>query len=326
MVKFLIIRFSSIGDIVLTSPVIRCLKNQVENAELHYLTKKQFTPLLINNPYIDKIHTFDNNLNEIIHDLKKEKIDYIIDLHNNLRSKIIRLKLRLLTFSFNKLNIEKWLIVHFKINRLPDIHIVDRYMETLKLFDVKNDQKGLEYFIPKEEEVDISQLSNKLNHGYVAFVIGAKHNTKKLTNQKIISICYKINLPIILIGGKEDYENGEFITQQTNSLLINACGKFSLNQSASLIRQSGLVITHDTGFMHIAAAFKKKIISVWGNTIPQLGMYPYLPHPASKIFEVNNLRCRPCSKLGYQHCPKKHFKCIEEQDIEGISDYANKIQ
>ncbi|HRB40127.1 MAG TPA: glycosyltransferase family 9 protein, partial [Bacteroidia bacterium] len=98
------------------------------------------------------------------------------------------------------------------------------------------------------------------------------------------------------------------------------CGITSIGQSASLIKQSKAVITHDTGLMHIAAALRKKIVSVWGNTVPEFGMYPYLPVNSVpfSISEVKNLNCRPCSKIGYNTCPKKHFRCMNDMDIQEI--------
>ncbi|MFH1004459.1 MAG: glycosyltransferase family 9 protein [Bacteroidota bacterium] len=320
MPKILIIRFSSIGDIVLTTPIIRCVKQQVKDAEVHYLTKKNFSDILKGNPYIDKIHTIEKNVSEIISELRKENFDFIVDLHHNLRSHIVKWLLFYFPLfrkgigkGFRKLNIEKWLMVNFKINRLPDMHIVDRYFETVKSFGVMNDGKGLDYFIPKEDEVNISFLPEIFRNGYIGFVIGAKYQTKQLPLEKIISICKKINKPIILLGGKE-------AIIPISNLCYNACGKFNINQSASFVRQAKKIITHDTGLMHIAAAFKKEIISVWGNTIPEFGMYPY--YGKSQITnhksQITNLKCRPCTKLGFAKCPKEHFKCMNEIDEEEI--------
>lgn len=326
-IKFLIIRFSSIGDIVLTTPVIRCLKEQVENAEVHYLTKPQFSSVLKNNPYIDKLHILKEDLNSTISDLKNEDFNYIIDLHHNLRTLRIKQKLNKIAFSFDKLNIKKWLIVNFKINKLPNIHIVDRYLKTLELFDVNNDDKGLDYFIDESEKVNIKEFPKKFHDGYVALVIGAKHETKKLPENKLLELVGKIKRPIILLGGNEDYENGEILTKD-NSNIFNTCGQYSINQSASLIEQSDIVISHDTGLMHIASAYKKKTISIWGNTIPEFGMHPYLPSNFKNkgnywIFEVDGLGCRPCSKIGYKKCPKKHFKCMQNIDIDKIVELVN---
>lgn len=322
-VKFLIIRFSSIGDIVLTTPIIRCLKEQVDGAVIHYLTKPQYASIVQNNPHVDKVHVL-KSYNETINKLKDEGFDYIIDLHKNLRSWRFKNRLKVMDFSFPKLNREKWMMVNFKKNRLPNIHIVDRYFEAVKLFDAVNDSKGLDYFIPNSDFVNIKDFVNVEFGKYVTFSIGGQHETKKLPLEKIIEICSFIKSSVIILGGKEDADNGEIIAASAPHI-INLCGKLNLNQSASVIDQSELVVSHDTGLMHIAAALKKDVISVWGNTIPQFGMYPYLPGEKSEIFEVMGLKCRPCSKLGHKKCPKKHFDCMMKQDAKAIGDYVNAL-
>ncbi len=266
------------------------------------------------NPYIEKVHPLTENLNELFSRLEKEQFDYIIDLHQNIRSNRIKSRLKVPAFSFNKLNFQKYLLVQFKINRLPDKHIVDRYLETLTVFDVKNDGSGLDYFIPDNESYNLNKLPPVFQKGYVAFAIAGTYPTKKLPSEKITEICRQTKFPILLLGGKEEQEEGEKIQSQYGEHVLNLAGKTSLHQSASLLRDARLVLTNDTGLMHIAAAFQKKILSFWGNTVPAFGMVPYQAHPASKIMEVKNLKCRPCSKLGYKKCPKKHFRCMKNID------------
>lgn len=321
MTKVLVIRFSSIGDIVLTTPIVRCIKKQLPGAEVHYLTKKAFLPIVENNPYIDKVYSIQSEVAEVVEELKKENYDFIVDLHHNLRTMQVKKALKVKSAAFPKLNIEKWLMVNLKVNRLPNVHIVDRYFKTAESLNVKSDGQGLDYFIPTSDEVDINTLPQSHCGGYIAFVIGARHYTKQLPEHKIISICKKINSPVILLGGKEDEEKAKHIEQAVGDKIYNACGKYNINQSASLVKQARKVISHDTGLMHIASAFKKDIISVWGNTIPEFGMYPYMPGAGSHIIEVKNLSCRPCSKLGYKACPKKHFNCMEQINEEEIIRY-----
>ena len=317
--KFLIIRLSSIGDIVLTTPVVRCLKKQLLTAEVHYVTKKSFHDLVKSNPYIDKCHYVEDKVSEIIPQLQGEDFDYVIDLHHNLRSLKIKNALRKLSFSFNKLNIEKWFFTNFKRNRMPDIHIVDRYMQTLSSFGIKNDGAGLDYFIPKQEEVPEGDIPATHHAGYIAVVIGAALNTKKYPVHKLTAFCSSINHPVMLLGGREDKEDGELIAAIDPYKIYNACGKFTINESADLVRRAKLIVTNDTGLMHIATAFKRPVISLWGNTVPEFGMYPYYgqnflshqPKPPFDILEVKNLKCRPCSKIGYPKCPLGHFKCME---------------
>ena len=306
--KILVVRFSSIGDIVLTSPVVRMLKKQL-NAEVHFLTKSAYVSLLKNNPYIDSVYQIDASINEVIGDLKKENYDYVIDLHNNLRTQILKFKLGVPSRSFNKLNMEKFMLTTFKMDSIPKVHIVDRYLDTVLHLGIKNDNEGLDFFLSAKDEVDVSCFPNN----YTAFVIGGQHATKILPTKKIISIIKNIDKPVLLIGGPEDGYRGEEIAKACDKV-VNTCGKYSVLASASLIKQAEMVITHDTGMMHIAAAFGQKIYSVWGNTVPEFGMYPYKASASSKRIEVQNLSCRPCSKIGYSKCPKGHFKCMQEID------------
>jgi len=316
--KILIIRFSSIGDIVLTTPVIRCLKMQKPEMEIHFLTKKSFKGIVENNPYLTKVHCIEKDVKEIVKELKKENFDFVVDLHNNIRSMQTKTALGKPSTSFRKLNFKKWMLVNFKINKMPAMHIVDRYLQTVAKLGIVNDNKGIDFFIPEKDEVALSSIPVSHQNGYIGFVIGARHYTKQLPIAKIISICKKLNQPIILLGGKEDITSALEIEKAVGTSIYNACGKYNLNQSASLVKQATKIISHDTGLMHIAAAFKKEIISIWGNTVPAFGFTPYFPASSSRMVEVKNLSCRPCSKIGYEKCPKGHFKCmmlIDEAEV-----------
>lgn len=315
--KILVIRFSSIGDIVLTSPVVRVLKEQLK-AEIHFLTKAVYADILRANPNIDHVFAIKKKLTEVLPTLQANAYDYVIDLHKNLRSLQVKFKLSAATASFEKLNFEKWLLTNLKINKLPEVHIVDRYLKTIAFLGVQNDGKGLDYFIPPEEEVSIEPL---IGHSkpYLAFAIGAAHATKRLTPTQIRKICQGLDIPMVLLGGPGDQSIGEVAARDLPQV-VNQCGQLTIHQSASVLRQAQLVLTHDTGMMHIAAAFQKPILSVWGNTVPAFGMYPYYEKgiDQKETFEVEGLSCRPCSKIGYANCPKGHFKCMEDQDLAEI--------
>lgn len=321
--KFLIIRFSSIGDIVLTTPVVRCLKKQVLTAEVHYLTKPSFGAIVNTNPYIDKVHYLQDDFEAMIASLREEDFDYVIDLHHNLRTLKVKRALGKQSFSFNKLNIPKWLLTNFKINRLPEVHIVDRYLDTLRSFGIRNDGAGLDYFIPEQDKVKESDIPTAHHAGYIGVVIGAALNTKKYPLEKWKAFCASLQHPIILLGGKEDAADGEAIAAADPVKIYNACGKFSLHESADLVRRAKLIVTNDTGLMHIAAAFNKPIISLWGNTVPEFGMYPYMRQQLYDIMEVKDLPCRPCSKIGYNKCPKGHFKCMQLITPEEVLEKVN---
>lgn len=323
-IKILVIRFSSIGDIVLTSPVVRCLHEQVKGSEIHFLTKKSFAGITENNPHIHKVYTINKQVSEVISELKAEHYDYIVDLHNNLRSWQVIAQLHKPFRSFTKLNLRKWLVVRFKNNILPKTHIVDRYFDAARAFGIINDGLGLDFFIPPSEKIPLTELPAPFCDGYIGVVIGGKHKTKIMPAEGVVKICGLLHLPVILLGGPEDKKRGERIANANGVNALNACGLYSLMQSASLVQQAKAIITNDTGLMHIAAAFQKPIVSVWGNTIPDFGMYPYLPDGRKQFMsEVNGLSCRPCSKIGFDKCPKDHFKCMLDQDFHSIAVFVN---
>lgn len=334
--KILIIRFSSIGDIVLTTPIIRCLKQQRPDAEIHYLTKKAFEPILMANPYLHHIHLLDDNLDATIENLKKIGFDYVIDLHKNLRSARVKNALRskkTKSYTFSKLNVQKWLYVNMKMNLMPDKSIVERYFEALKPLGIHNDGQGLDYFIPEKDKTDHKDIPMSHWAGYVGFVIGGSFATKKLPVERWKEICALSPIPIILLGGPEDREEAQEIASIDPIKIYNSCGKFNLNESAHLVQQSKLIVSNDTGLMHVAAAFKKPIVSLWGNTTPEMGMFPYYGYnnlktnvaPHLLLVENKNLSCRPCSKIGFNKCPKKHFKCMNILQFSEISIFFKKF-
>jgi lipopolysaccharide heptosyltransferase II len=323
--KILIIRFSSIGDIVLTTPIIRCVKKQFPNAEIHYLCKPEYKNLLETNPYIDKIHLFDKENFHFWKELQTENFDYIIDLQNNHRSRKLCRNLKIPHTHFPKLNVKKWLLVNFKINNLPNIHVVDRYFMATKRLPapIKNDNQGLDFFID-DKDYEKAKTYN-IPKIFVTIAMGSQHKTKQLPLPMLVEICKKINHHIVLLGGKEDVESANELCLQVKKNVTNLCGKLTLRESAACIDLSNKLLTGDTGLMHIAAALNKPIVSVWGNTVPAFGMYPYMPQHTDnyRTIENTNLKCRPCSKLGFEKCPKNHFKCMNEVDIEQIVSLLN---
>ena len=322
--KILVIRFSSIGDIVLTTPVIRCLKKQIHDVELHVLTKKKFSGLYKNNPYVSKVHEYDDSLKKNIQELKSEGYDFVVDLQKNKRSVRVTRSLSCPHSSFPKLNIRKFLLTTFKIDIMPDIHIVDRYFKAVEKLGVTNDCKGLDFFISEKNDCPVADLPKDFHDGYHAFVIGGTYKTKILPAVKVVEVINKLKRPVVLLGGPDDIERADEILSSVNacnqSPVLNLVGKINLEQSASLVKNAQSVLTNDTGLMHIAAAFHKNIVSVWGNTVPELGMYPYLPDESEKchIIECDDVGCRPCSKLGFKECPRRHFRCMMNIDVDNI--------
>ena len=320
--KILLIRFSSIGDIVLTTPVVRCLRHQYPDAQLHVLTKSSYRSIYASNPYVDKVFELSSNMKEVVRQLREEHYDFVVDLHKNWRSWRVRMALHRPSASFPKLDFQKFLYTKLKIGKLPSVHIVDRYFKAVEKLGVHNDGQGLDFFFNEGDELHYEDLPEAFREGFVAVVIGGQHSTKILPVDKVVEVCKALDYPVILVGGPEDAARGDRIKAKVGSYVGNTCGRLTLGQSASLLKLADAVLTNDTGMMHIAAALRKPIVSVWGNTVPEFGMYPYLPKgmKPSAIIENKNLKCRPCDKLGYAKCPKGHFNCMNSLDSKEIAE------
>jgi ADP-heptose:LPS heptosyltransferase len=298
----------------------------VQSAEVHFLTKSSFKIVTASNPYIDKFFYYENDLGKVIEELKKENYDYVIDLHNNFRSVKVKRALKKKYFTIDKLTVEKFFLTKFHINFMPGVHITKRSLQTVKTFGVKDDGLGLDYFISNDDRISESDLPTSHLAGYIAIVIAANHLTKKLPTHKLKELCAKIDYPIILVGGKEEFEEGKKVSDGDPVKIYNACGKFNLNESADLVKRADLVISNDTGLQYIACAFKKPVLAIWGSTSPTLDVEPFygdqfIKQSNGPVYEnilVPNLPCQPCSKYGLKECPLGHFNCMEKQDIDGI--------
>ena len=310
--KILIIRFSSIGDIILTTPVIRCIHLQLQ-AEIHVLTKSNFANILRPNPHVHRVHEWEHTS---LAQLKEFGFEHVFDLQKNRTSGRVVRFLGLPYTSFHKLNFLKWVYVNTKLNFLPEKHLVDRYFDALAPLGINNDGLGCDAFYDK------TRVSEKIQgmtvEKYNVLVLGAAHATKRISLRKAREILSWHEHPCFLLGGNDVVEMAAVLKKEfPNS--INLVGKTNLDESIHLLEQANIVFSGDTGLMHIAAALGKKLVVLWGNTTPAFGMFPYygiknkVPHVS---FENKILGCRPCSKLGFSTCPKGHFECMEKLVVD----------
>ena len=325
--KFLVIRLGGISDILLTTPVIRCLSKQLPGSELHYLVATQHKHVIEHNPFISRIHVAGNNDQKLFDELKEESFEQVIDLQHDAFSARLKKHLKLPYHSFPKRSFQAAVFTRLKWNIMPaNEHQVDRFMETVDSFGVKNDGAGLDYFIPSSERITQRDIPASHQLGYIAIVISASKFTRRMTQLKIRELCMAIDHPLILVGQEKDAELADAIASFDPVKVYNACGKFSFNETADLIDRSKLVIAPDTGFMQLAAALKKPLIVVWGSTTPSLGKTPYygINHfqknkTPSEHVQVHKLWCRPCTTEGRSSCPQGHFKCMKKISIEEIT-------
>lgn len=311
MKKFLIVRFSSIGDIVLTSPIIRSLATAHPEAEIHFLTKPSFSPLVEHHPNVSKVHVLPDNWADLIRILKEQKFDHVLDLHNNLRTRRLALSLRVPVSRFPKMNWQKyWMVRRNRIPASPLPHIVERYGKVLSAVGAKLDDHGLDIFYPAELNQWAMTMLQEMESTPLAVVLGATYRTKRWITSYFLETLNQLNRPVVLLGGRDAIAERDELMEDLTVPVFDAVNRFSLLEATALLDQCEEVLTHDTGFMHIAAALGKRIYSIWGNTVPAFGMTPYKTE--SVIFENNDLDCRPCSKIGFDECPKGHFRCMME--------------
>lgn len=310
------------GDIIYTTPVVRCLKEQLPQAEIHFLTKPQFKYIYDHNPYLDKLLLLKPKLSDTIADIRVEKYDYLIDLHTNIRTALIKARTGIKSSTYNKQRIRKWLSLKFNLKLVPPVHLVDRYMKTVEFLGVKNDGKPIDYYIKNNYQLN-DLLPPTHQQGYIAFVIGATHFTKRMPNEKVISICMQLKYPVVLLGGADVKHNGDEIAAACGDRVYNSCSITSLDQSVYLVYNAISVIGFDTGLTHIAEAFDRPIVSIWGSTVPELvGVQPY--HVKESLVAGVDLPCRPCSKYGLEKCPLGHFKCMNDISEDSIIGFVNK--
>ena len=308
--KILVIRLSAMGDIVLTTPVIRALNQQLK-AKIDFLTKPQYVSLLEGNTYINRIFS----LNDKVDFLQKNKYDYVVDLQNNLRSWKIRNKIQTKSFVFNKKSLMRYLLIYFGIDLLKN-HVVDRYFATVASLNVVNDNQGLDFNVSSSIKPEFNT-----SQSYIAWCIGGTHNPKKLSAKQITQVVSKLKIPVVLLGGNNDLDIAEEIINNVECKSVyNFCGKLSVQESSYLIKKSKMLLTNDTGMMHIASALKMPIISFWGCTKPSLGFTPYMTDPSS-IKIISKRSAKPCSKHG-KHCKYGKNGCIKEIDPQLIYDLS----
>lgn len=341
--KVLVIRFSSIGDVVLTTPILRGLKRQLEQgSEIHFLTKKSMGDLMLGAEGVDELLFLEQD--GLFSRLRRENYDAIVDLHKNFRtSKIKALLWYIPSYTYNKKSLQRWLFVktHHEIFQVN--HVTERYWQSVLPLGVIND--GLGTALPSfESAVGDSFGLEPLPKNYGVAFLGGTYFTKKIPLKVWQNILSQQTLPTLLLGGIEDRELAQQILNLTQGPVISWVGKTDLKTSARAVQMAKWVIGGDTGFSHIAAAYRRPLLVIWGNTHPGLGFGPEIqpssmnavlnsdindekngPYKATNSV-ISGLPCHPCSKLGFDACPKGHFTCMYGQSDTELSRMLQKLQ
>ncbi len=318
--KILIIRLSSMGDVLLTTPLIRSIKKQNPNIQIDFVVKSEFFELLKNNPYLKNIYKYSKEISdkqELIKTLKSNNYERVIDLQNNNRSRQINYRLRKKTFQFNKNNFKKFLLVHFKINRLKKAPLIPvRYA---KAAGIKLDNEGLEIFTD-----NIADSRLELNEKYIGLCPGAKHFTKRWPKEYFIDLGKMLETSgykVALFGSVDESETIKEIESQLGNPL-NLCND-SILQTAANMKMCKAIYTNDSGSMHLSCAVDVPVIAFFGSTVKEFGFYPYKNQ--NVVLEIEDLPCRPCTHIGRNSCPLKHFKCMKEIKPELAFDSLKRL-
>lgn len=325
---FLIIRLSSIGDIILTSPLIRVLRNKYPDARIDYLTLSHFSNLVEYNYHLNNIYKYSKNFSKnqfnkfienILDSNKNDKYEFVIDLQNNSRSHTISKRIGKRVLEFKKRRLYKLGLVYLKMKISQYQLIPDLYIETVKELLVPSDKNGLELWLEKNYNEKEYKVNKNSNSRLIIIAAGSAHRTKQYPATKFIELIKQIkrnfDYNIALIGGETDKQICSEIQDALDFEIENYAGKLSLLETAEKIDSSLLVISNDSSAVHIASARGIPVIVIYGSTVPELGFVPYkVPY---RIIELK-MKCRPCSHIGKSKCPKGHFNCVNLIDNNDI--------
>lgn len=320
--SILVIRLSSLGDVILTTPILRAIKKKYPAANIDFVVKEQYRMVVENNPYLRKVFPLfynKKNFKELRKELKKNNYDLVLDLQNNFRSRRLTSYTKAKVFRFNKLSLEKFLLVQFKINKLKNKGLItERYAEAFPDLELDND--GAEIFIP-------GNIKPRINGDkkYIGFCPGSRHATKIWSSGYFIELGNKLaeeGYTILLFGGKED-EHLCISLQHHIKDSIDLSTNNNLYQMASEMTFCSVIVSNDSGLMHAASAMKVPIVTIFGSSVKEFGFTPYKSNFI--LVENNNISCRPCSHIGRDKCPQGHFNCLEEITPQMVYDSIKKI-
>jgi len=334
MKQILIVRLSSIGDIILTTPLVRAVRKAYPDATIRFVIKKQFADLMRNNPNINELIVYDKEIgiNQTIASINEKPIDWMIDIHRNIRSQLLRWKINPKHYStYSKLIIPRSLLIHTKINSYskPIKPVFLRYFDAVKKFNVAYDDLGTEIYSTSADEVStIEKAANAGLYSFddmVAICPAASFKNKQWpTSYFIETATYLLskNRNLVLLGGPKDVDLCNEIKHALDDKATTLAGKLSLLESAIILKNSKFAICNDSGMMHLAQSQKTPVIAIFGPTVEELG---YFPLKTNAYVLENNTNCRPCTHNGLNYCPKKHFKCMINSSPSQMIDLIQKL-
>ncbi|MDA3883591.1 MAG: lipopolysaccharide heptosyltransferase II [Bacteroidales bacterium] len=328
--NIVIFRLSSIGDIILTSALVRCLRSTYPDAKIDFVVKRQFKHITELMPEIDTIHTFnsDGGFSELLSlrtKLASKKYDVMLDIHKNWRSAFIRNTIGARrVYTFNKHTFKRYLMIRFKIDAYNIVRPVYlRFVDAAQKLGVVYDDKKTGLAIPAETQKHVDNYLE--DHGIkphkplVVLCPGASFYNKEWQKEKFLELAQIIitqkNMQVVLLGGSKEQETCTYIATTINQKILSVAGQFNLKESAALLNRAQATVANDTGMLHMSEALKVPVVGIYGPTVRQFGYFPVLAK--SKVARVE-LACRPCTKMGMNTCPKETFDCTQKISVSSV--------
>ena len=319
--QILLIRLSSIGDILLTFPLIQVLHYNYPDTAIDFIIGKNFKDILKPiRPLLRNVIIYDKNKSQletrrIRKIIGKNHYSLIADLHNNLRTFRLIIGQHAKVYRFKKLRVHRFFFVKWRWNVFNVLPVWKRYMQTVPLNFQECGFQPLDFQPDTEIIYRLKTEIPALNSGKKCILIypGARHFTKRWPleyySKLITMILEKTDYTIILGGSKDETAYIQPLNKLNQNRVIDTSGKYNLNENFVLVSLCDLIISNDSAPMHMAALLGKPQIAIFGNTVRQFGFYP--ENPNAILLEDKTVTCRPCSHIGFDKCPKKHFDCMQ---------------
>lgn len=318
--KILIIQTAFVGDVILITPLIRATRELFPNAHLDVLVVPQSKGVLVNNPHIQNILTFDKRVNKVmafiktVRNIQKNKYDLAIAPHSSVTTAYLMLwggiKHRL---GFDRWHAARYLTL--KVPHLDNVHKIQKNLQLLSVFSDQTFSLKTELF-PDEKMREWAKTTIEAccfkNRPILAIAPGSVWFTKRWPEghyTKLTAMLYQARINLVFIGSKDEQTLCERIISNAGAIAINLAGKSNVLESAAIIAHCNLMICNDSGALHIANAMETDVFAFFGPTVKSIGYFPY--REPDFIFE-RELDCRPCSSHGGKKCHLGHHLCMKE--------------
>jgi len=329
--RILAIRFSSIGDILLTTPLLRAVRARYPEAHLAFLTKEPFAPLLADNPRLNDLMTLGagESLTHLADRIRARQYTHVLDLHGSLRTRGLRLLVRARWSGYRNHRLAREILIRGKRNVYPrDIPVPERYFDAVRKLDVRPDGEPPEFYLDDKARAEArAWLGSGLGDAapLVAVAPGAAHLTKRWPVeywQDLVGRITARDFNVVVVGGPDDRAVAGEVARAGGTRAVNAAGSFGLQGTGAIIASSRLLVSGDTGVMHMATGVNTPVIALFGPTVRAFGFFPY---SREAVVLERDLDCRPCTAWGTERCPLGHHRCLRDIAATEVEDVVMRL-